>query len=198
MDQTIEENKSTFESSELLSLREFIELNHNLLSALGIFMALTVFAANIPYEFLRTGLSFVFLAVSVILWIETFFNYNPTLSRRKYSLLMRWFNVLMEIATFLLILYWLVAYSIVWKIMLPVVIFAILIALSSLILDRLSYFKKLHYPIDSKHKLKKQFLWWVLFFASLFLCLYVAIIISPTLYKFIDDLSKQIPLVKFK
>jgi len=52
------------------SLSDYVENNSKLISVLGVFTALTVFTNNLSIKPIGYALSFVFLTITIIIWVE--------------------------------------------------------------------------------------------------------------------------------
>jgi len=52
------------------TLFDFIEENQRLITVLGVFTALTVFSSNLPLKPFGYVLSFMFMSLTVLLWLE--------------------------------------------------------------------------------------------------------------------------------
>jgi hypothetical protein len=190
MNETTQLEKKTTNSKELLTLREFIEHNQKLLSVLGIFTALTVFANNIPYEPFRSGLSFLFITLTILLWIETFFSRSSV--EKKYTWRLRWFDDLLGFTILVLIAYWLVAFSPIWHDYLFILLYTLSNGVFGLILKRLNIYQRLNRPANSKRKSLRKFIWWTLIIVWLLLCAYICSILSPTIWQFLDQQHRQL------
>jgi hypothetical protein len=57
-------------SQKEMSLWEFIEENHKILSVLGVFTALAVFASKLEFQPLGNVLAILFLSLIVLMWRE--------------------------------------------------------------------------------------------------------------------------------
>jgi hypothetical protein len=88
-----------------MALYTFVEENHKLLTVLGVFTALTVFAANLPLRPLGSMLSFLFMALTVTLWLELLERFPSKAAGWR----MDWFETLLSFTVFIL-------YSIGWSI----------------------------------------------------------------------------------
>jgi hypothetical protein len=88
-----------------VTLHAFIEENHKILSVLGVFTALTVFARGLPLTGMGQVLSFFFLTLTVLLWIEIMTRYPKPASTRLI-----WFENIVTATVFLTAGYWLVEY----------------------------------------------------------------------------------------
>jgi len=121
-----------------VSLSGFIEENHKLLSTIGIFTALTVFSFNLKLSLFGYGLSFLFLAMTVLLWLELISKFPP-----KGSGILGWFESILGIAVLGLIAYWFVDYGPVWNIIMPLFIQLLLLGIISFLIKKFNVFNRL-------------------------------------------------------
>lgn len=97
-------------------LADVIDENHNLLTAIGIFVALTVFSASLPVKpFKPIGivLSFCFLGEAIILSWE--FYVKSYLPANQATVRLYFFQLILELALVILVLYWLLAFRELWR-----------------------------------------------------------------------------------
>ena len=122
------------QKAEKNTLGEFIENNHRLLSAVGLFAALTIFAANLEIEaILGAVLSSMLLSATVILWMELlgkFLDSAPATEK------MTWFGFTLTVALFVMAFYWLLQLQDLWRWqMIPIA--GVLVGIFSGVLKRL-------------------------------------------------------------
>lgn len=119
--------------SEQVTLGVFIEDNWRLLSCLGVFAGLTMFASNMPLKFLGAFLGFLFICqMLLILWeiIDRF----PS---GEVSERLHWFHTVLSGVVLVVVGYWFVAYVSLWRLVLPFVLGAIGMVVSVRVLRRL-------------------------------------------------------------
>lgn len=87
------------------SLTAFVEENHKVLTTLGVFTALATFVANLPDKPVARLLLFIFLAASVILWLELWSKFP-----KHASTLVVWFENIISAAIMILLAYWVLMY----------------------------------------------------------------------------------------
>ena len=95
-----------------VTLADFIEENHRLLTVLGVFTAMTVFASNLPLAWPGAMLAFLFMALSVMLWLQLF---ARVLSTSHATTSMALFVTFFSMATLHMVLYWLLAFRSIWR-----------------------------------------------------------------------------------
>jgi hypothetical protein len=94
------------EGSTKVPLRTFVEENHKLLSVLGVFTALAVFARGLPLSGMGQLLSFLFMTLTILLWLELMSQYPVPASTR-----LMWFENLVTFSVMVTAGYWLLDYN---------------------------------------------------------------------------------------
>lgn len=92
------------------TLFEFIEANHRLLATVGIFAALTIFAAGLARKGLATVLSLCFLSATVLLWLELMARFPRKIEGWRLNL----FRQTLTFATLVLVFHWAVEFQQLW------------------------------------------------------------------------------------
>lgn len=100
------EEKETEEAQEKESIESFLKSKDKLLAAFGIFLALTLFTKDIETSTLGKYLSFIFMTLTMLVWLELWSSF-PSKNR---SWLLIAFENLINIGTMMLFLYWMVEY----------------------------------------------------------------------------------------
>lgn len=113
-------------------IADYIEKNHKLLSAMGIFTALTVFANNLAIKPIGYTLSFMFLMLTVLVAITLWRQHDY----KNESQLLILFHRSLLIITFLLALYWLIDFRTIWHDTLWMVIWIILLSIYVVLVAR--------------------------------------------------------------
>lgn len=96
-----------------VSLKEFIEKNHTLLSALAIFATVTALLSNLPIKWIGTVLSFISMAGLIMVWYELKAQLPERMSPKLFlfSYVLLWgFGVL--------VFYWLLEFREIWHLLL--------------------------------------------------------------------------------
>lgn len=86
----------------ITSLSDFIEAHYRLLSALGVMVALTVFAGNLSDRVLGQVLSFLFLTGAMLVFVDLFAKF-PKSNEWRLS----WFTTIVALALLLMFIVWL-------------------------------------------------------------------------------------------
>lgn len=101
----MEQGPSGARRSEITTLGDFLEENQRVITVLGVFTALTVFANNLrPAEF-GQFLSFIFLAIALLIWFELWARFPAKASNWRLN----WFENLLSLVVMVLVGYWIVA-----------------------------------------------------------------------------------------
>jgi len=93
-------------SPDELTLGQFVEDNHKILSVLGIFTALSVFSSNLALKPLGGFLSLLFLTLTVLIWLEVWQRFPSKSGSARLS----WFENILSVTIFLVIFYWLLEF----------------------------------------------------------------------------------------
>jgi len=117
------------------TLSDFIEVNQKLLSVLGVFTALTVFTSNLPLKPVGQGLSFIFLALTLLIWTELVQKFPSGTSTWRLIL----FENLILFCVFGVFAYWMLAYREIWRVFIAI---PLLIIFSSIGLGIVSFVSK--------------------------------------------------------
>jgi hypothetical protein len=115
------------------SLRDFIDENQNLLTAIAVLVAIAAFVAGLSVQWLGKSLLFLSIAAIVTVWTELFFLFPKTGSLR----LMLFKNIL---SLFLLgfVTYWFLAFGAFWSIFSFLPLFVALVYMTTTILKQLA------------------------------------------------------------
>lgn len=117
------------------SLRDFIDENQNLLSAMAVLVAIASFVTNLPIHWLGSTLLFLTIAGIVTVWVELYILFPKTGSMR----LMIFKNVL-SFGLIGFVFYWFLAFGTFWNIFSFVPLFAMLLYMSLTVLTQLVAF----------------------------------------------------------
>ncbi len=120
-------------------LANFIEENHKLLSVLGVFTALTVFARAVPIRLLGDILSFLFLGATIVLWFELQERFPSKTTSQK----LRLFEFFVGSAVLVLVACWLFVYWAFWRQILVGVLFLVLSLVVAALLQKYDTFNRL-------------------------------------------------------
>jgi len=164
-----------------MSLSAFVEKNLSLLTILGIFTALTVFAAELPLQPLGSMLSFLFMAETVILW-SVLLEHLPSKGKGWRML---WFENIMTLSVIILVFYWLLAYRELWREWLIIPLAAILLASVSWVLKHFDIFNRV-FRAKPDEKRALRWIFWMVILAAVFTA---AAVISEPLNNLLDTIA---------
>lgn len=89
-----------------MTLSDFINKNNKLLTALGVFVSLSLFTDRIDSSALLSKyLSFLFLLLAIIIWLELWRKYP-----KRGDPLLSWFETILSFAFLMFIMYWFFEY----------------------------------------------------------------------------------------
>lgn len=173
---------------EELSLNDFIEKNHKIISTIGIFVAITVFTTNLKIEFFSVILSFLFLLMTVMVWLELLGKFPKRVSYR-----LDWFKSFLTLAFLCFIGYWVIAYNSIWNSLLPIVIALLFVRIISVLIMKFDFYERYCYTKDGREKSLEYFIFWCIFFPLLcYLGIKIGFLVSPSIGEFISQLSSVI------
>jgi hypothetical protein len=167
---------------KIISLSDFIDQNHKLISVLGIFTALTVFTSSLQVKAIGNILSFIFLALTVLVWFELWGKFPSTDTTFRLT----WFESILQFAIFGIVVYWLIEYRSIWKHMLTVLLFGIIAASFSQFMKRKNIFNRLFQTEHGRLKWLRYIFGIILIVIILIISVVVASIIAPYVNGFLD------------
>ena len=168
------------------TLASFIEDNHKLLTTLGVFTALTVFASNIDPKPVGNILSIFFLTLTVLIWLEVWERFPP----RNGSWRLLWFESVLSFSVLAILGIWLFYLSSV-SMFLTLFMFLIISSFITWIMNRFDLFNRLFQTEPGKRKYLRYTLGLVLLIAMFFISYYLAKIASPPVQQFFDYLREE-------
>ncbi len=121
------------------TISTFVEVNHKLITVLGVFTALTVFAANLPLRPFGNILSFMFLALAILVWLELWAKFP----KGAVTWRLNWFENILSYAVMIIIAYWFLSFRDIWRIWLPFLIALLFLAGFSMVMKRYDVFDRL-------------------------------------------------------
>jgi hypothetical protein len=180
-------DKEEIATSEKISLATFVEQNHKLLTIIGVFTAISIFATNINLLFVATFLSFLFLLLTILLWFELISKFP-----KNGSTNLGWFEAILGICVLGLIFYWIVEYQNVWEYILPFVIQLIFLAIFSYTVKKTNFFNRVFNAEPGQKKTWRYLIYFITIFATLALGLYLGNLLSPTIVNYLGMLKQGI------
>ncbi len=173
------------------TLKDFIEENHKLISVLGIMVAITTFSYNLPLKSAGYILSFIFLSISLVLWIELIKNFpkDPKGNLAYFSILINW-------AIMGVLGYWVLAYRLMFQTVSFLICFiAILFAMSKIIPPLL---EKVWGINDGKNRIRKKVIGFIYLIVFSIITYYLTRIVSPYVNYLLDLIWNHIKNLDLK
>ena len=169
------------------TLHSFIEENHKLITVLGVFTALTVFAANLTLKPMGLILSFLFMTLTIILWLELLGRFPS----KGAGWRMDWFENILSFTVLALLVYWLLDFRSVWKSVLIVLVFGLVLQGVSAAMRRLNAFNRIFHAKPGEKRTLRYAVWLVLVVASVALAIGVAALVTPWINSWLDAITKS-------
>jgi membrane-associated HD superfamily phosphohydrolase len=186
------QNQTSQESQpEKLSLSSFIEKNYKLLSVLGIFTALTVFSSNLSFKWISSTLSFLFLTITVLIWLEIWAKFPKSGAARLI-----WFENLLSFSVMVVGLYWLLELQVLGRDLLVVPIAGLLLWLSSLILKRFNVFNLLFQTKSGGKQIFRYIFGIVIIAIVTLISFYSAYALAEPANKLLDAIQRALDFIK--
>lgn len=171
-----------------VTLAAFIEDNYRLLSALGIFVALTLFASNLPLKSIGYSLSFLFVSATVLIMLELWERFP---SKSGTSRLF-WFENVLFLSALLVVAYWFLEFRAMWHQYLIVPILGILLWLSSAAIKRFDVFNRLFRTEPGGRKILRYFFGFALVAVVIVVSWILAEFITPPINVFLDEVRRYL------
>jgi hypothetical protein len=171
-----------------VTLAAFIKDNHDLMEVLGVLVALTVFASNLPLKPIGYGLSFMFLTMAVLIWLELWGRF-PSGSG---TALLFWFENVLSLTILGIVVYWLLDYRNLWHQFLFLLIFLIIGGLFSSFMKRFNVFNRLFRAKPRQRKALRYILGIVVLLVMLSMSFYLAHIVAPSLNVVLDTVYQEL------
>lgn len=173
-------------------LDEFIESNQKLISVLGVFTALTVFTANLQFKVFGYALSFIFMSITLIIWVELLEKFPKGDAHWRLKI----FETLLSFSFLALILYWLLSYREIWhKIMffpLTIIFATLLINIFTIPIKKYDRFNRFFKTKPGKLKIIRHLLFLIIIIFFFYVSLWLATIISPYINSLLDEMREEI------
>jgi len=170
------------------TLYSFIEENHNLITVLGVFTALAVFAANLTLKPVGLILSFLFMTLTVILWLELLGRFPS----KGAGWRMDWFENILSFAVLAFLIYWLLDFRTIWKSVLIVLVFGLVLQGVSAAMKQLNVFNRIFHAKPGEKRTLRYAVWLVLVVASIALAFGVAALVTPWINHWLDAITKSV------
>ena len=184
----VDESDKKDESNPKTTLKDFIDENGKLISILGVFSALSVFIQEVTKgpigQLFGYILSFLFLFLSIIILFELLFRTDVDCPSVRFRL----FKYMLEITIFGIILYWLLSYRSIWRVVMPFFVWISLTLILSYFATKSNIIEKLTSTKSTTQKILR--IGGILFFLGLVFYLFpnIAEPISEVINNGLDDM----------
>lgn len=168
------------------TLNTFINKNDKLLSALGIFTALTVFSSNLSLKWIGYILSFLFLSTTILIWLELWAKFPKSATTR-----LMWFENILSYSIMAVIAYWLLAFYEIWRLFLFIPIALILLYLFSIFIKRFSIFNTVFHSKSIHHKKLRYILGFTVLIVVLYISSYIANQLESPISTLINNIKQS-------
>ena len=176
------------------TLSTFIEDNYRLLSAVGLFTALTVFASNLEIRVVGAFLSFLLLSATVILWLELMEKFPagiPATGR------LTWFETILSYAMLVVVFYWLLQFRGFWRSLLVIPIALVVVAIGSGVLRRFDVFNRAFAAKPGEKRRWRYFVAFGVYAVSLLAAFYLSGLLVQSIGPWLDtarQVLEEMPL----
>ncbi|SMD44803.1 hypothetical protein SAMN00777080_3437 [Aquiflexum balticum DSM 16537] len=181
-----EEDKKMEEGSK--DLASFIDENSKLISVLGVFTALTVFSFNLQIKFVGNLLSFVFLTLVILVWVEIWSRFPKKSSSWRLNL----FENILSYSILLIVFYWIIFYRDIWEAILVYVLWILIMSVTGHLISYFKLFQRILGLKVSKYKIVRIFIGLIIILPVFFLSFKLAGIIADPLNNLINNVHLEI------
>jgi hypothetical protein len=175
-------------AQKIPTLSGFVEDNEKLVSVLGVFTAISVFVSGLPLHWLGYVLSFLFMILTVILWLELWGRFPSGSGDWKITT----FEDILMLAVLALVVYVFVDFRNLWKYSLVVLIYSVALGVFSSAMKRFDLFNRLFRSLPGERRWLRYLVGYVIGLAGFVLALELARFIAPPLNSFLDTLYRQL------
>jgi hypothetical protein len=166
-----------------VTLAEFVEENQKLITVLGVFTALTIFSSNLSLKPFAHALSFMFMTLSVLLWLELWGKYPS--SPGNWTL--TWFENILFLTVLAFIAYWLIAFRDIWDKLLAILLFGLILAPFSWLLKKYNIFNRLFRTQPGKLRPLRYLFGIAIGLAVLYFSLQLAYVVASPVNRVLDS-----------
>jgi hypothetical protein len=172
------------------TLFDFIEENQRLVTVLGVFTALTVFSSNVPLKPFGYVLSFLFMSLTVLLWLELWQKFPSESGSWRLTV----FENILPFTVLAVIAYWLIQFRKIWHEFLFLPITIIILSVFTYFLKRFNIFNRFFRAAPNEKKFLRYVFGLAVIFVALFISMLLARPAATQLNRFLDwaylELSK--------
>ena len=173
------------ENKELIkeiTIADFIEKNHKLLSVFAIFAALTIFSNNISVEWASSLLSVLFLTAMILIWFELLGTFP---SMKPGTLSLAWFEDILSGIFLVIIIYWVIIINVTLPYILTIIIaMGVFYLFSAIIVKRF-----IRSFLEKKSKKFRYFFYIAILLLVYSLSFYLAILLTPFIRIFLEEIT---------
>lgn len=170
-----------------VTLAAFIDDNYKLLSALGVFVGLTLFASNLPLKSIGYSLSFLFVSATVLIMLELWERFPSKSGTTRLF----WFENILFLSSLLVVAYWFVEFRAMWHQYLVVPILCILLWLVSAVIKRFDLFNRLFRTEPGGRKILRYIFGFALIGVVFVVSYAVATWLTPPINTFLDEVRRS-------
>ena len=171
-----------------ISLSDFVNENSKLISTLGVFTALSVFSTNLALKPYGYVLSFAFMTLTILLWLELWGKYPA----KSGSWRLYWFENILFLTVLAVVLYWLLEFRSIWHKFLQTLLFLIILAIIAYPIKKYNLFNRVFRTQPGKLKFLRYLIGISLGVVVLFASSYLAMLFAPILNILLDQLKEVI------
>jgi hypothetical protein len=182
-----EKTTTADEVKKKVSLVDFVEDNHKLITTLGVFTALTVFVSNLPLKTLGYLLSFLFLTGTVLVWSELWSRFPKPGTNRLI-----WFENVLSVAVLILVAYWVLEFRVIWRLLLTTILMLTFLWFMSLTIKRFNLFEFLFRIPLFRHNALRYLVGVIVIGIALILAAQLANFLAQPINALLDELRQQI------
>jgi hypothetical protein len=165
------------------SLFDFIELNHKLITVLGVFTALTAFSTNLPIKGFAQAISALFLTLTLIVWIELWGRFPSSTG----TTILIWFESILGLTMLALIGYWVVSVRTVFPPLVFILVFGIIINIISWVMKKFDLYNRILHTQPGGRKLLRYVLGTAIIVLSFAITFFITAMVSLPIDKFLSD-----------
>lgn len=170
-----------------LPLGAFLEENQRLITLLGVFSALTLFAGTVrPVEFGRF-LSSIFLTLVVLIWLELWSRFPSKAGGWRLSL----FESILSLAVLAMVGYWIVVVHVWFRSLITLLVWGGAMAAISKVIKRYDLFNRVFRTVPQGRPKLRYAVGLLVQLVVLGVSLGIASLIGPPLDRAVDNLSAE-------
>ena len=170
------------QNNEARTLGLFIEANHRLLTVLGVFTAMTLFALNLPVRAIGGFLGFLFMAITILVWLELWSRFPSGGGQWRFTL----FENLLSVSIIVLFFYWFTDFRAIWSQALILLVWVLLMGAVSGLMSRHDWFNRVFHTEPGGRVWLRYTVGITLLLATMVVALVIAALVAPPVNRFLD------------